>query len=103
MGLSRREVLGTAVSAIGAAVVSSTAGEAQGQKPAGRARGRPTSRSATASTPAPSAATSSTSSASSSPPKAGFHAIEPWITEIDAYTPAAARSRISASGSPTRD
>ena len=38
MELSRREVLGTAVSAIGAAVVSSTASEAQGQKPAGAGR-----------------------------------------------------------------
>ena len=57
------------------------------KNPPGRARGRPASRSAIASTPAPSAATSSTSSASSPPPsKAGFHAIEPWITELDAYT-----------------
>ena len=87
MELSRREVLGTAVAAFGAAVVSSTAGEAQGQKPAG-ARTRP------ANEPFGYCLNTSTIRGNkldivgvvTAASKAGFHALEPWITELDAYT-----------------
>ena len=33
--------------------------------------------------------------------KAGFHAIEPWIMEIDRYTAGAAPSKTSTNASPT--
>ena len=87
MSLSRRDVLGSAVSAIGAAVVSSTASKAQGQKPAG-ARTRPPDE------PFGYCLNTSTIRGNkldivavvNAASKAGFHAIEPWITELDAYT-----------------
>src|SRR6187549_55266 len=87
MELSRREVLGTGVAAMSAAVFSSTAGEAQAQKPAG-ARTRP------ANEPFGYCLNTSTIRGNkldivavvTAASKAGFHAIEPWITELDAYT-----------------
>ena len=87
MELSRREVLGTAMAAFGAAVASSTAGQAQGQKPAG-ARTRP------ANEPFGYCLNTSTIRGNkldivgvvTAASKAGFHAIEPWITELDTYT-----------------
>ena len=87
MELSRREVLGTGVAAVSAAVFSSTAGEAQAQKPAG-ARTRP------ANEPFGYCLNTSTIRGNkldivgvvTAASKAGFHAIEPWITELDAYT-----------------
>ena len=87
MELSRREVLGTGVAAVSAAVFSSTAGEAQAQKPAG-ARTRP------ANEPFGYCLNTSTIRGNkldivgvvTAASKAGFHAIEPWITELDAYS-----------------
>src|SRR4029453_7452015 len=76
----------TGVAAVGAAVFSSTAGEAQGQKPAG-ARTRP------ANEPFGYCLHTSTIRGNkldivgvvNAASKAGFHAIEPWIMELDAY------------------
>ena len=87
MELSRREVLSGAVAAFGAAMVSSTAGEAQAPRPAG-ARTRP------ADEPFGYCLNTSTIRGNNldivgvvtAAAKAGFHAIEPWISEIDAYT-----------------
>ena len=87
MTLSRREVVRSAVAALGAAVVSSTAGEAQAPRPRG-ARTRP------ANEPFGYCLNTSTIRGNkldivgvvTAAAKAGFHAIEPWITEIDAYT-----------------
>ena len=87
MTLSRREVVRGAVAALGAAVVSSTPGEAQTPKPGG-ARTRP------ANEPFGYCLNTSTIRGNkldivgvvAAAAKAGFHAIEPWITEIDAYT-----------------
>jgi 2-keto-myo-inositol isomerase len=87
MELSRREVLGTGVAAVSAAVFSSTAGEAQARKPAG-ARTRP------ANEPFGYCLNTSTIRGNkldivavvNAASKAGFHAIEPWITELDAYS-----------------
>ena len=87
MELSRREVLGTGVAAVSAAVFSSTASEAQAQKPAG-ARTRP------ANEPFGYCLNTSTIRGNkldivgvvTAASKAGFHAIEPWIMELDAYT-----------------
>ena len=87
MTLSRREVVRGAVAALGAAMVSSTAGEAQTPRPAG-ARTRP------ANEPFGYCLNTSTIRGNkldivgvvTAAAKAGFHAIEPWIREIDAYT-----------------
>jgi 2-keto-myo-inositol isomerase len=91
MELSRREVLGGAVTAFGAAMVSSTAGEAQPQpQRAPGARTRP------ANEPFGYCLNTSTIRGNNleivavvnAASKAGFHAVEPWITEIDRYTAA---------------
>jgi sugar phosphate isomerase/epimerase len=87
MELSRRDVLTGAVAAAGAAVVSSTVTEAQAP-PGGGARTRP------ANEPFGYCLNTSTIRGNkldlpgvvSAAAKAGFHALEPWITEIDAYT-----------------
>jgi sugar phosphate isomerase/epimerase len=89
MDLSRREVLASAAAAVGAAAMSSIAAEAQSPRPA-PPRARPanepfgyclntsTIRGNNLDLPAVITAAS----------KAGFHAIEPWIAEIDRYTAA---------------
>ena len=87
MKLSRREVVCSAVAAFGAAMVSSTPSEAQAPRPAG-ARTRP------ANEPFGYCLNTSTIRGNNldivgvvnAASKAGFHAIEPWITEIDRYT-----------------
>jgi 2-keto-myo-inositol isomerase len=87
MDVSRRDVLGSAVAAIGAAVVSSTVGEAQAPRAAG-ARARP------ANEPFGYCLNTSTirgnnldfAGVITAAAKAGFHAIEPWIRDVDAYT-----------------
>ena len=87
MELSRRDVVRGAVAAFGAAMVSSTPGEAQAPRPAG-ARTRPVNE------PFGYCLNTSTIRGNNldivavvqAASKAGFHAIEPWITEIDRYT-----------------
>jgi sugar phosphate isomerase/epimerase len=87
MELSRRDVLTGAVAAAGAAVLSSPVTEAQAP-PGGGARARP------ANEPFGYCLNTSTIRGNkldlpgvvSAAAKAGFHALEPWITEIDAYT-----------------
>ena len=87
MELSRREAMRAAVAALGAAAVSSATGEAQAPRPAG-ARTRP------ASEPFGYCLNTSTIRGNNldivavvnAAGKAGFHGLEPWITEIDAYT-----------------
>jgi 2-keto-myo-inositol isomerase len=87
MELSRREVLSSAAAALGAAVVSSSAGEAQAPGATG-ARTRP------ANEPFGYCLNTSTirgnnldiAAVVAAAAKAGFHAIEPWIREIDDYT-----------------
>ena len=87
MQFSRREVLGTGAAALGAAVVSSNSGAAQGPRSAG-GRTRPVDE------PFGYCLNTSTIRGNkldivgviNSASKAGFHAIEPWIMEIDAYT-----------------
>jgi 2-keto-myo-inositol isomerase len=87
MELSRRDVLGSAVAAFGAAVVSSNGGDAQAPRAAG-ARTRP------ADEPFGYCLNTSTIrgnnldlvSVIDVAASAGFHAIEPWIREIDDYT-----------------
>ena len=87
MDLSRREVLGSAVAALGAAVASSSTPEAQAPRPA-RARTRP------ANEPFGYCLNTSTIrgnnldivSVVNAASKAGFHALEPWLREIDDYT-----------------
>jgi 2-keto-myo-inositol isomerase len=87
MELSRREVLGSAVTTFGAAMVAPDAGEAQTPRPAG-ARTRP------ANEPFGYCLNTSTIRGNNldivavvaAAAKAGFHAIEPWIMEIDRYT-----------------
>jgi 2-keto-myo-inositol isomerase len=89
MELSRRDVVRGAVAAFGAAMVSSTPGEAQAPRPAA-ARTRP------ANEPFGYCLNTSTIRGNNleivavvnAAAKAGFHAIEPWITEIDRYTAA---------------
>jgi 2-keto-myo-inositol isomerase len=89
MELSRRDVLTGAVAAAGAAVVSSTVTEAQAP-PGGGARTRP------ANEPFGYCLNTSTIRGNkldlpgvvAAAAKAGFHALEPWISEIDAYTTA---------------
>jgi sugar phosphate isomerase/epimerase len=85
MELSRREVLGTAVAAFGGAVASSTVAEAQKPQPT-KTRTRP------ANEPFGYCLNTSTIrgldivSVVNAAAKAGFHALEPWIREIDEYT-----------------
>jgi sugar phosphate isomerase/epimerase len=87
MQLSRRRVLGGAVAALGAAVASSAAGETQAPRPAS-ARTRP------ANEPFGYCLNTSTirgnnldiAGVVSAASKAGFHAIEPWIMELDRHT-----------------
>jgi 2-keto-myo-inositol isomerase len=88
MTLSRRDLLGSAVAAFGATVASSTNAEAQAARPA--ARPRPVNE------PFGYCLNTSTIRGNkldivgvvNAAAKAGFHAIEPWLTEIDAYTTA---------------
>jgi len=87
MTFSRREVLGNAAAALGAAAVSARAGDAQAQRSPG-AQTRPVDE--------PFGYCLNTSTirgnnldlvgAVNAAAKAGFHAIEPWIIEIDSYT-----------------
>ena len=87
MKLSRREVVRSAAAAFGAAMVSSTPNEAQAPRPAD-ARTRP------ANEPFGYCLNTSTIRGNNldivavvnAASKAGFHAIEPWIMEIDRYT-----------------
>src|SRR4051794_7982377 len=89
MEFSRREVLGTVAAAVGASVVSSPAVEAQAPKPAAPGA-RP------ANEPFGYCLNTSTIRGNNldivavvnAAAKAGFHAIEPWIMEIDRYTSA---------------
>jgi 2-keto-myo-inositol isomerase len=88
MKFSRRDVLSGSVAAFGAAVVSTTVGKAQPQRQA--ARQRP------ANEPFGYCLNTSTIRGNKldlpgvigAAAKAGFHALEPWITEIDTYTTA---------------
>ena len=87
MALSRREAVCGALAAFGSAMVSSTAGQAQAPQPTG-APPRP------ASEPFGYCLNTSTIRGNNldivgvvnAASKAGFHAIEPWIREIDDYT-----------------
>jgi 2-keto-myo-inositol isomerase len=87
MTFSRREVLGSAAAAIGAAVVSAGPAGAEAQRPAA-GRTRP------ADEPFGYCLNTSTIRGNNldivgvvaAAAKAGFQAIEPWITELDAYT-----------------
>jgi 2-keto-myo-inositol isomerase len=87
MELSRRDLLGSAASAFGAAVVSSTAGEAQAQRSAG-------ARTRSADEPFGYCLNTSTirgnnldiAAVVDAAARAGFHAIEPWIRELDDYS-----------------
>ena len=87
MELSRREAVGSALAAFSAAMVSSTTSEAQAPRPAG-ARTRP------ANEPFGYCLNTSTIrgnkldivSVVNAASKAGFHALEPWVNEIDDYT-----------------
>jgi 2-keto-myo-inositol isomerase len=87
MDVSRREVLGGAVAALGAAMVSSSAAAAQAPRPTSP-RMRP------ANEPFGYCLNTSTIRGNNldivgvinAASKAGFHAIEPWIMEIDKYT-----------------
>ena len=87
MELTRRDVMNGTLAALGAAVVSSTAGEAQAPR-AGAAKTRP------ANEPFGYCLNTSTIRGNkldlpgviAAAAKAGFQALEPWITEIDAYT-----------------
>jgi sugar phosphate isomerase/epimerase len=89
MELSRRDVVRSGVAAFGAAMVSSSTGEAQAPRPAA-ARTRP------ANEPFGYCLNTSTIRGNNleivavvnAASKAGFHAIEPWIMEIDRYTAA---------------
>jgi 2-keto-myo-inositol isomerase len=87
MELSRREVVRGAAAALGAAIVPSAVGEAQAPRPAG-AKPRP------ANEPFGYCLNTSTIrgnkldivGVANAAAKAGFHALEPWIMELDAYT-----------------
>src|SRR6185295_5043384 len=87
MKLSRRDVMSRAVAALGAAAAVSTASEAQAPRTPG-ARPRP------ANEPFGYCLNTSTirgnnldlAAVIGAAAKAGFHAIEPWIREIDDYT-----------------
>ena len=88
MESSRREVVRSAVAAFGAALVSSAAAEAQAPQPTDGERTRP------ANEPFGYCLNTSTIRGNNldivavvdAAAKAGFHAIEPWIMEIDRYT-----------------
>ena len=92
MKLSRREAVCSAVAAVSAAMVPSTTSEAQAPRPTG-ARTRP------ANEPFGYCLNTSTIRGNkldivgvvNAASKAGFHALEPWINEIDAYTRVAGR------------
>ena len=87
MEWSRRQVLGSAIASVAASVFSSHEGEAQVQRPAA-GRTRP------ANEPFGYCLNTSTIRGNKldivavvdAAAKAGFHAIEPWITELDSYT-----------------
>ena len=87
MELSRREVVRGALVTFSSAMVSSSAGEAQGPQPS-------TLRTRPADEPFGYCLNTSTIRGNkldivavvNAAAKAGFHGIEPWITEIDAYT-----------------
>ena len=87
MEWSRRDVLGTIVGSLGAAIVPQRAGVAAGQA---KSRQRP------ANEPFGYCLNTSTirgnqldiAKVVDAAARAGFHAIEPWITELDAYTKA---------------
>ena len=87
MELSRRRVLGGAVATLGAAIASATAGETQAPRPESP-RTRP------ANEPFGYCLNTSTirgnnldiAAVVDVASKAGFHAIEPWIMELDRYT-----------------
>jgi len=86
MELSRRSVLGGAVATLGAAVASAAAGETQSRPASSRTR--------PANEPFGYCLNTSTirgnnldiAGVVNAASKAGFHAIEPWIREIDDYT-----------------
>src|SRR6188508_660276 len=86
MDLSRRDLLNGGLVAVGAAIVSSTAGEAQVPRPTG-GRARP------ANEPFGYCLNTSTirgnnldfAAVITAASKAGFHALEPWIGDIDTY------------------
>jgi len=86
MDLSRRDLLNGGLVAVGAAIVSSTAGEAQAPRPTG-GRARP------ANEPFGYCLNTSTirgnnldfAAVITAASKAGFHALEPWIGDIDTY------------------
>jgi 2-keto-myo-inositol isomerase len=87
--ITRRDMLGSAVAALGAAVVTSRTSEAQAPRPAAAsARPRP------ANEPFGYCLNTSTIRGNNldivgvvaAASTAGFHAIEPWIQELDAYT-----------------
>jgi sugar phosphate isomerase/epimerase len=89
MDLSRRQVLTGATAAVGAALVSAAdLGAAQAPRPAAAARPRP------ADEPFGYSLNTSTIRGNNldivgvvtAASKAGFHAVEPWIQELDAYT-----------------
>src|SRR4051812_47125014 len=88
MNFTRRQILGGAVGAVGAAVVAGVPAEATGQRAAAPPRGRP------ANEPFGYCLNTSTIRGNSldlvaeitAVAKAGFTAIEPWVNEIDAYT-----------------
>ena len=89
MELSRREVIAGAATALGAAVVSSVTPQAQTQRTtaaATRPANEPFGYCLNTSTIRGNKLDTSAVIAAAS--KAGFHAIEPWITEIDTYTKA---------------
>lgn len=87
MELSRRDLLNSGVAAVGAAMVSSGVGQAQAPRAPGE-RARP------ANEPFGYCLNTSTIRGNNldfagvigAASRAGFHAIEPWISEIDAYT-----------------
>jgi 2-keto-myo-inositol isomerase len=89
MELSRREVLSGAVAALGAAVTPSSVSEAPAQRP-------PAARSRPANEPFGYCLNTSTIRGNNldivgvvnAAAKAGFHAIEPWIMELDRYSSA---------------
>lgn len=91
MEFSRRQAVLGGLTVLGGALVSSTAGEAQAPQ-AAAARPRPASR--PANEPFGYCLNTSTIRGNSldivavvnAASKAGFHAIEPWVSEIDAYT-----------------
>jgi sugar phosphate isomerase/epimerase len=92
MDVSRRQMLGGAVAAIGAAVLAETPLDAAAQRARGSA-GTPV-RSRPADEPFGYCLNTSTVRGNNLDivaeiavaAKAGYHAIEPWVTEIDAYT-----------------